>query len=300
MGTRWIIAGSQGQLGRALVRALALRPEHEVVAAVDLPEVDIADPPAVSALLATGGAPPDIVVNAAAFTHVDRCETERELAHRANAVGPAVLAEACAAAGSRLAHVSTDYVFPGDGTAPYREEDATGPASVYGVTKLAGEREVRAASEDFLVVRTSWVFGEGRNFIGAILDQGRARRDGSATGPLAVVDDQQGRPTYAEDLAAAIIALLERGARGLYHVANAGVATWWDLARVSLDLAGHSDLAIDRLRSEDLDVPAPRPRWSVLDCSKAEALGVRLRGWREAVRAYLESDISPLVGRRES
>jgi dTDP-4-dehydrorhamnose reductase len=282
------------------VRALALRPEHEVVAAVDLPEVDIADPPAVSALLATGGAPPDIVVNAAAFTHVDRCETERELAHRANAVGPAVLAEACAAAGSRLAHVSTDYVFPGDGTAPYREEDATGPASVYGVTTLAGEREVRAASEDFLVVRTSWVFGEGRNFIGAILDQGRARRDGSATGPLAVVDDQQGRPTYAEDLAAAIIALLERGARGLYHVANAGVATWWDLARVSLDLAGHSDLAIDRLRSEDLDVPAPRPRWSVLDCSKAEALGVRLRGWREAVRAYLESDISPLVGRRES
>jgi dTDP-4-dehydrorhamnose reductase len=300
MRTRWIIAGDKGQLGRALSRALALRPEHEVVAAVDLPEVDIADPPAVAALLASGGAPPDVVVNAAAFTHVDRCETERELAHRANAVGPAVLAEACAAVGSRLIHVSTDYVFPGDGTAPYREEDATGPASVYGATKLAGERKVLAVSEDFLVVRTSWVFGEGRNFIGAIVDQGRARRDGSATGPLAVVDDQQGRPTYAEDLAAAIIALLERGARGLYHVANAGVATWWDLARVSLDLAGHSDLAIDRLRSEDLDVPAPRPRWSVLDCSKAEALGVRLRGWREAVRAYLESDISPLVGRRES
>jgi dTDP-4-dehydrorhamnose reductase len=299
MGTRWIIAGDKGQLGRALSRALALRPEHEVVAAVDLPEVDIADPPAVAALLATGGAPPDVVVNAAAFTHVDRCETERELAYRANAVGPGVLAEACAAVGSRLAHVSTDYVFPGDGTAPYREEDATGPASVYGATKLAGERKVLAVSEDFLVVRTSWVFGEGRNFIGAIVDQGRARRDGSATGPLAVVDDQQGRPTYAEDLAAAIIALLERGARGLYHVANAGVATWWDLARVSLDLAGHSDLAIDRIRSEDLDVPAPRPRWSVLDCSKAEALGVRLRSWQDAVRAYLESDISPLAGQGE-
>jgi len=299
MGTRWIIAGDKGQLGRALSRALALRPEHEVVAAVDLPEVDIADPPAVAALLATGGAPPDVVVNAAAFTHVDRCETERELAHRANAVGPGVLAEACAAVGSRLAHVSTDYVFPGDGTAPYREEDATGPASVYGATKLAGERKVLAVSEDFLVVRTSWVFGEGRNFIGAIVDQGRARRDGSATGPLEVVDDQQGRPTYAEDLAAAIIALLERGARGLYHVANAGVATWWDLARVSLDLAGQSDLTIDRIRSEDLDVPAPRPRWSVLDCSKAEALGVRLRRWQDAVRAYLESDISPLAGQGE-
>jgi dTDP-4-dehydrorhamnose reductase len=115
-----------------------------------------------------------------------------------------------------------------------------------------------------------------------------------------VVDDQHGRPTYAEDLAGAIIALLERGARGLYHVSNAGVATWWDLARKSLDLAGFSDLAIERIRTEDLDLPAPRPRWSVLDCSKAEARGIRLRSWQEAVRAYLESDISPVAGPGES
>jgi dTDP-4-dehydrorhamnose reductase len=300
MGTRWIIAGNEGQLGRALTRALAAAPGHEIAAAVDLPDVDIAEPEVVKALLTSRGAPADYVVNAAAFTHVDRCQTEPALAHAANAVGPGVLAEACALAGSTLAHVSTDYVFAGDAETPYREGDEPAPATAYGATKLEGERRVFAASRDSLVVRTSWVFGEGRNFIAAILNQGRARRDGSASGPLAVVDDQHGRPTYAEDLAAAIVALLEGGARGLYHVANAGVATWWDLARKSLDLAGFSDLAINRIRTEDLDLPAPRPRWSVLDCSKAEAKGVRLRSWQKAVRAYLESDISPVTGPGES
>jgi dTDP-4-dehydrorhamnose reductase len=254
----------------------------------------------VKRLLASAGAPADYVVNAAAFTHVDRCETERESAHGANAVGPGVLAEACAAVGSTLAHVSTDYVFAGDSQTPYREDDEPAPATAYGETKLEGERRVLAVSGDSLVVRTSWVFGQGRNFIAAILNQARARRDGAASGPLAVVDDQHGRPTYAEDLAAAIIALLEGGAGGVYHVSNAGVATWWDLARRTLDLAGFPDLAINRIRTEDLDLPARRPRWSVLECSKAEAEGVRLRIWQEALRAYLESDISPLAGPEES
>jgi dTDP-4-dehydrorhamnose reductase len=214
-------------------------------------------------------------------------------------VGPRVLAEACAAVGCRLAHVSTDYVFPGDAGEPYTEDDAPGPVSAYGETKLAGERFVQAALPDALVVRTSWVFGEGRNFIGAILDQAIARREGRATGPLRVVDDQQGRPTYAEDLAAALIALLERDARGLYHVANAGVASWWDLARESLDRAGFDDIAVDRIGSDELNVPAPRPRWSVLDCGKAEALGVRLRSWQDAVATYLRSPFSPIAGRKE-
>jgi len=300
MASRWIIAGDKGQLGRALNRSLAAAPDREIVAAADLPEVDISEPQAVEALLASAGAPPDYVVNAAAFTHVDRCETERELAHAANAVGPGVLARACASLGSKLAHVSTDYVFAGDASSPYREDDEPAPATAYGATKLEGERRVLAASEDSLVVRTSWVFGEGRNFIGAILNQARARRDGTASGPLAVVDDQRGRPTYAEDLAAAIVALLECGARGVYHVSNAGVATWWDLARESLDLAGFSDLAVDRIRTEDLNLPARRPRWSVLDCSKAETMGIRLRSWQDAVRAYLESDISPMVAQEDS
>jgi dTDP-4-dehydrorhamnose reductase len=296
MATRWIVAGDKGQLGRALVRVLMASPGRELVAAVDLPELDIADAEAVEALVAAN--PADFVVNAAAFTQVDRCESERDAAHRSNAVGPGVLARSCARVGSRLVHVSTDYVFAGDSERPYREEDTPAPVSVYGKTKREGEERVRNEAPDALIVRTSWVFGEGRNFIAAILAQGAARRDGSQSGPLAVVDDQRGCPTYAEDLAAAIVSLLEGGASGLYHVCNAGIATWWDLARLSLDLGGYADLSIDRLRTEDLVLAAPRPRSSVLDCSKAEKAGVERRSWQEAVREYLEADFSPMVGQR--
>jgi dTDP-4-dehydrorhamnose reductase len=155
---------------------------------------------------------------------------------------------------------------------------------------------VLAASPSFLVVRTSWVFGRGRNFIAAILDQAGKRRRGEAEGPLRVVDDQTGRPTYAVDLAAGIWRLVEVGATGLYHLANEGAATWWELARFCLDEAGCRDLPIQRIRSSELRVDAPRPAWSVLDTSKAQTLGVVLRRWEEAVRAYLASEASPLRG----
>jgi dTDP-4-dehydrorhamnose reductase len=152
---------------------------------------------------------------------------------------------------------------------------------------------VLGASPGFLVARTSWVFGEGRNFVAAVLGQAGARRSGQASGPLRVVDDQRGRPTYAVDLAGGLLGLLEAGAQGLYHVANEGVASWWDLARAALDESGFSGIGIERIATRDLDLPAPRPAWSVLDCSKAEALGVRLRSWREALRAYLASGAPP-------
>lgn len=294
MSTRYLITGGRGQLGFALSRQLAARPGCEVVASVDLPEVDVSDVTAVARLFDALPRPPDVVLNAAAYTHVDRCEREPEAAHRANGVAPGLLAEACARAGSRLVHVSTDYVFPGDRRSPYTEEDAPAPRSVYGRTKLEGEERVRRCCEDFLIVRTSWVFGRGRNFIAAILDQARARRAGAARGPLRVVDDQTGRPTYAEDLAEGIQRLLEVGAHGLYHLAGGGTATWWELARASLDASGYEDLVVDRIGTDELHLDAPRPAWSVLDCSKAEGLGVRLRDWPEAVAAYLRSPESPL------
>ena len=295
MSTNWVIAGCRGQLGYALGRQLAEQAGCRVLAAVDLPEVDISDPNAVGRVLDGLDPAPDFLVNAAAFTHVDRCEREPEAARRANAVAPGVLAEACARAGSRLVHVSTDYVFAGDAERPYSEEDAPAPRSVYGRTKLEGEERVRAVSEDFLVVRTSWVYGRGRNFLAAILAQAQARRRGEASGPLRVVDDQRGRPTYAEDLAAGIRELLERGAHGLYHLAGGGEATtWWELARVCLDAGGFEDLVVDRIRTEELHLAAARPARSVLDCSKAEARGVRLRSWRDALGAYLEAPESPL------
>ena len=285
--TQWLIVGSGGQLGTALQRQLAEATDAEVVAAVDLPEWDVSDAGAVRALFESLRA--DVVVNAAAFTHVDRCEREPEAAERANAIAPGLLAEACDRAGCRLVHVSTDYVFPGDGHRPYREDDPTGPVSAYGRTKLEGEDRVRAVSSEFLVVRTSWVFGRGRNFLAAMLAQASARERGEASGPLRVVDDQRGRPTYAEDLAGGIRALVGKGARGLYHLAGGGEATWWELARCCLDASGYAALPIERIATSDLELDAPRPAYSVLDCSKADSLGVRLRAWREAVGAYLES-----------
>lgn len=292
MGATWLVTGCRGQLGSALVAQL--EGQGESVRALGHAELDVADPAAVRSVLASLPSGTRIVVNAAAFTHVDRCEREPEAARRGNAEAPAVLAAACLEAGAHLVHPSTDYVFPGDAERPYRETDPTGPRSVYGRTKLEGERAVLAGSEGFLVVRTSWVFGRGRNFVASILAQAELRRRGEVEGPLRVVGDQRGRPTYAADLARAIRRLVEVGARGLYHVANAGEATWWDLARACLDEAGFRGLEVERIRTRDLEVGAPRPAWSVLDCSKAERAGVRMRSWREALRAYLDSEDSPL------
>jgi len=299
MTSRWLVAGCRGQLGHALGQRLEADPSCQLVAAVDLPEVDVADPPSVEKLFDRfASAPPDVVVNAAAFTHVDRCEREPEAALRGNATAPALLARACANRGIPLVHVSTDYVFAGDSQVPYTEHDAPAPRSAYGRTKLEGEERVMAASPDFLIVRTSWVFGRGRNFIAAILGQAEARRRGDESAALRVVDDQHGRPTYAYDLAGAILTLVERGASGLYHVANSGVASWWEVARVCLDLAGYPNLSIERIRTDELELDAPRPAWSVLDCGKAEESGVRMRSWREAVAAYLGSEDSPIADRR--
>src|SRR5215468_4911908 len=249
----WFVTGCRGQLGSALCDRLARAGAD--VGGADIDDFDAAEPAPVRVRLAALPRPL-VWVNAAGFTQVDRCEREPELARRANAVAPAVLAQACVQGGARLVHVSTDYVFAGDARRPYREDDATGPRSVYGRTKLDGDIAVLSASDEFLVVRTSWVFGKGRNFIAAVLDQAAARRAGRASGPLRVVDDQTGRPTYAVDLAAAIVALVAAGARGIVNVANEGVTTWWGLARHALDGAGYRDIAIDRIETGDLKTDA--------------------------------------------
>jgi dTDP-4-dehydrorhamnose reductase len=295
MSRSWLVTGNRGQLGSAL--EAHLRAKEVRVRGVDM-EVDIAKEDLVDAALDEWR--PTGVLNAAALTQVDRCEREPHEAEIGNARAPAVLARACRARGIRLVHVSTDYVFDGRGNRPYREEDPTEPRSVYGRTKLAGEKAVLEADPSFAVVRTSWLFGRGRNFIAAILDQAAKRRTGEASGPLRVVADQKGRPTYAVDLADGIWRLVELGASGLYHVANEGVATWWELARFVLDETGCHDLPIQKISTGELRVDAPRPAWSVLDTNKARDLGVTLRPWREAVRAYLTSDASPWRGAMEA
>jgi dTDP-4-dehydrorhamnose reductase len=279
---RALVTGGAGQLGSALQGVLGDETEafgHEL---------DIGESAAVEGALRQFR--PDVVFNAAAFTQVDRCEREPRLAHRENALAPEALATVCAELGVRLVHLSTDYVFSGEGDRPWRENDAPAPRSVYGRTKLEGEARVQAVLPEALIVRTSWVYGRGRNFVAAILAQVNA--DGTDT-PIRVVDDQYGRPTRAHDLAAGLVALVEGGAHGLYHLAGTGEATWWDLAREALDAAGHPDVAVARIGTHEIQTDAARPAWSVLDCEKAAGFGVTLPDWREALRAHLRSDDAP-------
>ena len=289
---RFLVTGSGGQLGICLVRQIGAGAGHALAAAPGHAQLDVADRAAVGAAL--DAARPDAVVNAAAFTWVDRCETERELAWRVNAEAPGVIAQECAARGIRLVHVSTDYVFDGEASRPYTEEDPVSPRTEYGRGKLEGERRVGDAMPGALVVRTSWVFGPGRNFIATMLGAAARRRAEGGDAPLRVVDDQFGSPTYAADLAGWILRLVEGEARGLYHLANRGVATWWEVAREALDLAGFREVPIERVGTGEFPRPAPRPAYSALGCAKADAAGVVRRGWRAALAAYLASDDTPL------
>lgn len=296
---RCVVTGSRGQLGRCLVRSLEAHSEHEVAWAPDRAAFDIADPDAIASLFGAGaGQGATVLFNAAAYTAVDRCESEQPQAHRINAEAPARLARRCLEAGCLLVHVSTDYVFSGRGSTPWREDAPTAPVNAYGRSKLLGEQAVAEIDPDALVVRTSWVFGPGRNFVAAIVDQARKRRSGEQSGPLAVVDDQVGSPTWAGHLADGLIALAERAVegaghgeppRGLYHLSGSGSTTWFDFARLILERTGFGDLEIEPRKTHELGLPAARPAYSVLDTSRAAACGVRLPAWEEGLDAHLAS-----------
>jgi dTDP-4-dehydrorhamnose reductase len=291
---RWVVTGAGGQLGSCLAARLRTSDAHELAAAFERKELDVTDADAVlRALRSLPGGPADVVANAAAMTQVDRCETEPALADAVNAAAPGLLAAACRDVGAQLVHVSTDYVFDGRASHPYTETDRVAPASVYGRSKLEGERRVLAELPGALVVRSAWVFGPGSNFVRTILLAAARALRGEGP-PLRVVDDQRGSPTYAADLAGALLRLVEAGGSGIYHVANAGIATWWDVARAAVDAWGHPELPIAKVTTAEFPRPAPRPAWSVLDGGRAERLGVQMRPWREALQAYLHSDASPL------
>ncbi len=303
---RWVVTGSGGQLGQCLVDAIGSDDREILAAAFSREQLDISNPRDVSSIFdrVPGGA--DVLVNAAAFTAVDRCESESERAFAVNGIGPGLLADACAAAGVRLVHVSTDYVFDGTASSPCDETTPVAPQGEYGRSKAEGERRVLSRLPEAMVVRTSWLFGPGRNFVVAILDQAALRRRGELTGPLRVVDDQRGSPTYAVDLACGLIALAGNsagrasgGAResgntgkhvhGIVHLTNSGETTWCEFARTILSESGYSDLRIDPISTAELGLPAPRPAYSVLDCALAASIGVSLRSWREALVAYLHT-----------
>jgi dTDP-4-dehydrorhamnose reductase len=275
-----LVTGGAGQLASALAAC-------GDVTVVGRPDFDFDRPD--SLLDRVRAASPGVVVNAAAYTAVDRAETEPDAAMRANRDGPAALARYCADAGIPLVHVSTDYVFDGDKGAPYVETDPTNPTGVYGATKLAGEHAVLAACPRALVLRTAWVYGpRGKNFVLTMLSAAKK------VPRVRVVADQRGTPTSADDLAAAIFALAQRLSgewrddwAGIYHAAGSGETTWHGLASAVFDAAAAHGLpraAVDAIATADWPTPARRPPDSRLDCDKLAAVfGLRLPDWRDGV-----------------
>jgi dTDP-4-dehydrorhamnose reductase len=274
-----LIVGHKGMLGSDLLTRLAMA-GHEVTGR-DIDELDITSREACRE--AVGEVSPDAVINAAAYTNVDGCESDREGCFAVNARGVEHLVLACRDRGIRMVHFSTDYVFDGRKGTPYREDDPCSPLNVYGESKREGERLLMEATENFLLVRTAWLYGRGgKNFVRTILEKA------ATTGRLEVVADQVGSPTYSWDLAGAVCLLLERGQRGIFHITNRGTTSWYAFACKILELAGKTGVAVSPVTTERFPRPAVRPRYSVLSGRKfAEATGRTLRFWPLALEEFL-------------
>lgn len=278
-----LVTGAAGQLGQSIRKLSPFYPAFRFVYG-DLPELDITDRACVEAWLKQHA--PDVIVNCAAYTAVDRAEQDEETARRVNVDGPAVLAACAREAGVRLIHISTDYVFDGRSEVPYTEDDAPAPTSVYGVTKLAGEDAVRSAGCHAVVVRTAWLYSEfGRNFMKTMLSL-------AATHDMVrVVCDQRGTPTYASDLAAALLTIAGVPFTGfnLYHYTNEGVCTWADFAAAIFRMAG-LDTQVIPIPTSEYPTPASRPASSWLDKSRIrQAFGIDIPQWEDGLQRALRA-----------
>jgi len=277
------MTGAGGQLGRALQATV---PAGVDPVALDRAALDIGDAAAVMARVRDLA--PALIINAAAYTAVDKAESDAETAHRINADAPGHLAAAAAAIGARFIHISTDFVFDGTSGTPYRPDHPTAPLGVYGATKLAGERAVQAAQPDALIVRTAWVYGDtGHNFVRTMLRL-MAERD-----EVRVVADQIGTPSYATGLARALWALDAAGATGIHHWTDSGAASWYDFAvaiqeeALAIGLLTRA-VPVIPIATSDYPTPARRPSYSVLDKSAAVALvGTSAPHWRVHLREML-------------
>ena len=288
---RVLVAGRTGQLAVALLERLP-RDRHEVVA-LEAPELDLTDRASIERALDDARA--DVVVNAAAYTAVDKAESQRELAFAVNAIGAGMLADAAAKRGLPFVHVSTDYVFSGDGGVPYAEDAATGPTGVYGESKLAGERAVLAHNPRSAILRTAWVCGpHGANFVKTMLRLGAERE------AVSVVADQRGAPTFAADLADAIARMLPRLAAapagdegfGVFHLTGLPHTTWHGFAEAIFAGAaarGHKVPKLSAITTAEYPTPARRPHDGRLDCGRiARIHGIEAADWRQSLSACLD------------
>ena len=270
-----LLTGRSGQVGSELEAIL-----HPAVA-TDHATLDLADVDAIRRTVRAAKA--DVIINAAAYTAVDKAESEPDLAMRINGTAPGVLGEEAQRANALLVHYSTDYIFDGTKRTPYVETDAPRPMSVYGRTKLEGERRIHASGCRHLILRTAWVYGRGGNFVRAIL---RQAEKGAA---LRVVNDQFGAPTWARDIAAATSELLKRKAEGVFNVSAAGSSSWYEVALEILRLRGRT-VDVKPVSTAEYGAKAQRPAYSVLDNSKLRANGVTPIGdWRGRLAEHLKS-----------
>lgn len=287
-----LITGAGGQLGAELVRTL----EGDRIDTLALKRMDLDITDRGKVLSVVRDVAPDVVINSAAYTAVDQAESDRESAFEVNARGAAFVAEAAKEAGALIIHISTDFVFDGNKSSPYTEEDETNPLGVYGKSKLKGEVEVRRLTEEHIIVRSSWIYGarrEDRNFVKTILRLAGEREE------LRVVSDQVGSPTWTGDLAGAILGFVSaRDAGGLksgtYHYVNEGEASWYDLALASIEGARKFGMnlkceTIEPIATSEYPTDAPRPAYSVLDTAKIkQELNIIVPHWRSSLDVMLE------------
>ncbi|WP_072532072.1 dTDP-4-dehydrorhamnose reductase [Bacteroides ilei] len=277
-----LITGANGQLGNEM-RLLAGENEGYNYFFTDVAELDICDERAVMDFVACHQI--DIIVNCAAYTAVDKAEDNQELCNRLNAVAPGFLAKAVATRNGYLVQVSTDYVFDGTAHIPYKEDQPTCPNSVYGVTKLAGEKEALKYCSNTMVIRTAWLYSTfGNNFVKTMIRLGKEKES------LGVIFDQIGTPTYARDLASVIFAAINKGiVPGIYHFSNEGVCSWYDFTKAIHRLAGITACHVKPLHTEDYPTKAVRPHYSVLDKTKIkETYGVEVPYWMDSLAECIE------------
>ena len=276
-----IVTGANGQLGRAINRQYAGSTEYELIN-TDVGELDITDVGQVMAFARE--VKPYAIINCAAYTAVEKCEQEEDLAFCINAVGARNLSIAASETGAKLVHVSTDYVFDGNGTRPYRETDPTGPQGAYGRTKLAGENFVREFSERHFIVRTAWLYGDGKNFVRTML------RLAETNDKVRVVRDQVGSPTSAAELAKAIACLLPTENYGLFHGTCEGDCSWAQFAEEIFRLAGKNTI-VEPITSEEYGAAVKRPAYSILDNYMFRmTTDFRFADWHDAIAAYLKDE----------
>jgi len=288
MKRRLLVIGAKGMLGRDLTGILSSSFSKDEVIGWDIEEMDIQKED--ESVTKIEKLRPEIVIHIAAYTDVDGCELNREKAFAVNAEGTRHVALAASKCHAKMVYLSTDYVFDGDKSEPYLESDSPHPLNVYGHSKLKGEQYVQELVKDFLIIRTQWLYGPfGKNFVSSILQQAREKS------ALSIVNDQTGSPTYTVDLAKAISKLIQFDARGIFHVANRDLCTWYTFGQAILKLSGVNRVRVIPISSRELDRPAARPSYSVLNCQKLKReTGLTMRPWSEALKDYLSTYRQPL------